>query len=329
MQSDLSTFYSILEPEFLSDINSWHGHIPFAFELISQLKPKRFVELGTHKGDSYLAFCQAVAHFQSETKCFSVDTWEGDEHAGTAEDLYGENIYEVLSAYHDERYQSFSTLMRMKFDEALPHFEDGSIDLLHIDGLHTYEAVKHDFDTWLPKMSDRGVVLFHDTVVRYGNFGVWKLWEELTNQYPGFELTHSYGLGVLAVGTNPPEWISQACALPPVQQEAWKRKVEFYGNAILSHSFKKQSQYFQDLLDQCYGQIHKLEHELVELQDKLEEKSKKIMVAQMMIARKDKRLLSLNVQLEHAGKLFTDTQVHVRDQECHISDLTDQLSIQN
>src|SRR5258706_971209 len=187
----LITSASFWTPDYIVD-SAWLEHAPFAFWLMEAHRPRVVVELGTHGGFSYCCFCQAIQRLGLSARAYAIDTWKGDEHAG----FYGEDVFQGLSPYH-ERYSSFYQLVRSKFDEALPHFEDGSVDLLHIDGRHFYEDIKRDFEIWRPKLSSRGVVLFHDTNVRKRGFGVFQLWSEIKDDYLNFEFFHGHGLGIL------------------------------------------------------------------------------------------------------------------------------------
>ena len=182
-------------PKYLEKTTpGWIGHLPFANWLVLETKPSILVELGTHHGNSYFTFCQSVVASKIKTKCFAIDCWEGDEQAGS----YSQSVYEVVASYNEKHYEQFSQLLKKTFDQALDEIGDGSVDLLHIDGLHTYEAVKHDFETWKPKLSDNGIVLFHDVCVQKEGFGVLKFWQELKKTYPFYlEFSHNYGLGVI------------------------------------------------------------------------------------------------------------------------------------
>lgn len=180
--------------------SGWVEHAPFAFWLTEALRPSRFVELGVHNGYSYFAICQAVKTLGLETHCHGIDTWLGDAHSG----FYGEDVFDAVKSRNAAEFAAFSDLLRRTFDEAVMEFEDNSIDLLHIDGRHFYHDVTHDFESWLPKLSDRSVVLIHDTRVLKRDFGVHRFWAEVNTRYPSFEFYHGHGLGVLGVGANLP-----------------------------------------------------------------------------------------------------------------------------
>jgi hypothetical protein len=181
-------------------LSAWLEHAPFAAWVVAAVRPATLVELGTHNGFSFFTFCEAAERLGLDLAAYAIDTWEGDEHAG----FYGQEIYDDVAAVAAAEHSGTAVLLRGYFDDFVDDFEDGSVDLLHIDGRHGYEDVKHDFESWLPKVSARGVVLFHDVAERERGFGVWRLWEEVRERYPSFLFEHEHGLGVIAVGADAP-----------------------------------------------------------------------------------------------------------------------------
>ncbi len=180
-------------------VGAWTDHLHFGYDVVAELKPKVLVELGTDRGESYFCFCQSVAEHKMETRCFAIDTWEGDSQAGG----YDETTWEEVKEHNEQHYREFSTLLRSTFDNAVERFADESIDLLHLDGLHTEEAVRRDVENWLPKLRRGGILLLHDVAVRKRGFGVWKVWSELSSEGQAFTFEIGPGLGVWQKGKEP------------------------------------------------------------------------------------------------------------------------------
>lgn len=201
MNSNNSSKWVRHHPAFESDkinpdlaTSPWSGHRRFAYDLVTFMQPKTIVELGTHYGCSFFAFLQAAKDFSLDTQIYAVDTWRGDEHAG----FYGEDVRNIVENTIGSFFPNQSThLLRKLFDEALSDITDGSVELLHIDGFHSFDAAKHDFETWESKLASNAIVLFHDIAPSSG-YGSAQYWSELKQKHPHFEfLHHSWGLGIL------------------------------------------------------------------------------------------------------------------------------------
>ncbi len=172
----------------------WEGHRDFAYDLLQFVRPERLVELGSQYGCSLFSFCQAVRDFKLNTEINAVDMWSGDIGA----EITGEEVYALVQKTAATYYPEVNLhLFQMCFDDARPNFADNSIDILHIDGGHTFEDVEHDFTTWLPKLKENGIVLFHDVYSPIDQ-GSCDHWEKTKKEYDCyFDFTHSCGLGVL------------------------------------------------------------------------------------------------------------------------------------
>ena len=171
----------------------WAGHRQFAYDYIVNIRPNVVVELGTYHGCAFFAFCQAAKdHGLDATRLFAVDTWKGTAHDG----FYGEEVFETFKALCAGCFPGLSTTaVRKLFTEAAPDFQDDSVDLLHVDGTHTYAAAEEDYCNWLPKMAQEGVIFFHDVFTE--RHGTTRFFRELSAQHPSLLFEHCFGLGLL------------------------------------------------------------------------------------------------------------------------------------
>lgn len=74
------------------------------------------------------------------------------------------------------------------------------VDVLFIDGDHTYDGVEADFELWSPLVRPGGIVAFHDTVENgtRNEPGVRRLVSELKWRYPSIEFFAPDGAGITA-----------------------------------------------------------------------------------------------------------------------------------
>jgi predicted O-methyltransferase YrrM len=161
--------------------SAWKGHRKFANWLVRRQQPRTIVELGVDYG--YSLFCLAE---QGLGTVYGVDTFQGDMHSGHHADAWT-----ALQRILRENAYDNIVILKTTFDDAaeawcLP------IDILHLDGLHTYESTRHDLNTWKRWLRESGVVIMHDTE---SHAGVRRVFDEL--DWPKYNFEPSSGLGVL------------------------------------------------------------------------------------------------------------------------------------
>ena len=173
-----------------SNHTSWYENFERANYIINIVKPKIIVDLGVDHGFSSFAFA-----FAKSGKVFAIDSFEGDTHAGLRNTFDEVNdLYKVIKSEFDISEIEF---IKGYFEEIAKTWMD-PIDLLHIDGFHSYDAVKSDFETWSKFFTPNTVVLFHDIVSFKETVGVY------FDQIDGhkYKFNDYCGLGVWSLNEN-------------------------------------------------------------------------------------------------------------------------------
>lgn len=133
-------------------------------EQASNLRPdSRVVEIGTFLGRSALAIAYNLEPEESRLICIDPYTEYGDPLIGPQlwEDIYG-TAKDTLAGCVT------ATLLREPSLRAALHFHDRTIEMIFIDGDHSYSAVMADITAWERTIKPGGLICGHDYGVHPG-----------------------------------------------------------------------------------------------------------------------------------------------------------------
>jgi cephalosporin hydroxylase len=171
-------------------------------EIVAALRPRVVLEIGTAGGGTLFLFTRAA---DPNAKIISIDLPGGPFGGGYPRwkiPLYksfskeGQEIYLIRRDSHDP--QTLEEVKRILGGER--------VDFLFIDGDHTYEGVKRDFEMYSPLVREGGIIAFHDICPHppETKCEVNRFWNEIKQRYKFAEIVEDRdqkwaGIGVLYV----------------------------------------------------------------------------------------------------------------------------------
>jgi cephalosporin hydroxylase len=169
-------------------------------KFVYELQPKVVVEIGTKFGGTFMIWNEIAPGIK-----ISVDLVEGihggvsrldtDARNARFRELYNDSCIFIEGNSHD----------LATYDLLVKALDGKTIDFLFIDGDHTYEGVKEDYETYSSLVSENGYIGFHDIndTQRHRDRDVYvgKLWNELVGEKTEFNVNADWaGIGVIKKG---------------------------------------------------------------------------------------------------------------------------------
>ena len=153
--------------------------LPAFYQIFDYLKPKTICEIGTHDAKSAVQFIDYCVKLNRDVKYFGYDIFDAvkDDNKFHVKEINGKGAgnYSKAKANLDHRTRKYKffkyKLFRGYTQDTL---KESSYDFVYIDGGHSYETVKHDYN----KVKNSKVIVFDD----YQTDGVKKFFDELVIQ---------------------------------------------------------------------------------------------------------------------------------------------------
>jgi predicted O-methyltransferase YrrM len=166
--------------------------------IVQEARPKVIVEIGTASGGTLFLF----GRIANPEKIISVDLPGGSFGGGYPfwkipffKSFGKKHVIQLIRADSHSEETLLKTKRRLK---------DSKVDFFFIDGDHTYEGVKRDFQMYSPLVRKGGIVAFHDIVTHDPKVGceVDRFWNEIKQSYRHVEIVEAHsqkwaGIGVL------------------------------------------------------------------------------------------------------------------------------------
>ena len=171
-------------------------------ERLQKLNPHNIIEIGTNNGGTFFLWAKLF----EINKLLSIDLPGGQFGGG-----YNNKKIKFFNCMKNNPNSSFYYILDDShkigiLEKTYEIFGDHKVDFLFIDGDHTYDGVKKDYEMYSPLVRSGGLVAFHDIVEHTSNknCNVDKLWKEIKHKYNYSEIIESkeqssMGIGVIEI----------------------------------------------------------------------------------------------------------------------------------
>lgn len=179
--------------EFSDYFNDTEGMISYEeakllYDLAREIKTGCIVEVGSFRGRSTVALGRGSIE-GNRVPVFAVDPHESFND-GLGINFGPPDRAAFFQAMLDSDCYHVVRLINLRSEIVAPNWRH-TIRFLWIDGDHSYEAVKRDFNCWLPHLSPSAIIAFHDST--NPKLGPWKLIQELT-KYNSYQIIKKAGM---------------------------------------------------------------------------------------------------------------------------------------